>query len=246
MNVCEQCDCFKSHDFDIVMAFQPIVDITTGKVHCYEALVRGKNGEGAGQVLSRVNEDNKYAFDQLCRITAIETLSKLSNSAKVSINFMPNAIYDPQTCLARTLKAAEKYGVDKSRITFEVTEHEKVNNHKKLLDIFETYSRNGFSTAIDDFGEGFAGLNLLSKFQPDILKLDMSLIQGVAEDTAKQAIVEGVKLMADKLSIRLVAEGIETLADYQFLKSCGITLMQGYLFAAPQIETLPEVSLPIQ
>ncbi len=244
MQKCPSCQCRKPFTLELEMAFQPIVDIKSNRVFAYEALVRGKNGESAGQVLSSVDDENKYAFDQTCRTKAIEGIARLSPDASVSINFLPNAIYDPQTCLAKTLEAADKYRVAKDRIIFEVTEHEKITNHVKLLDIFETYRDNGFKTAIDDFGEGFAGLNLLSRFQPDLLKLDMQLVQGIAESKAKQAIFEGVRHIANRLGINLIAEGIETEEDYRYLRQNDIYLMQGYLLARPQIAELPPYILP--
>ncbi|WP_347574786.1 EAL domain-containing protein [Sphingomonas sp. Ant20] len=81
----------------ITMAFQPIVDITTGSVFAYEALVRGTDGQSAGDVLSSVDPDMIYKFDQACRVKAIELAGRLfvsDGDAKLSINFMPNAVYE--------------------------------------------------------------------------------------------------------------------------------------------------------
>ncbi|MCO7189262.1 EAL domain-containing protein [Pseudoalteromonas sp. XMcav2-N] len=86
----------------------------------------------------------------------------------------------------------------------------------------------------------------MHRFQPNIIKLDISLVSGIAKDPVKQAIVDGICLMARRLNIDLVVEGVETLADYQCLCDLGVYLMQGYLFAKPVIATLPTPSFPTE
>ncbi|WP_046005077.1 EAL domain-containing protein [Pseudoalteromonas rubra] len=243
---CKTCRCHTDYKMDITMAMQPIVDLRTRQVYAYEALVRGTQGQSAGQVLAQVTEDSKYYFDQLCRTTAIEMMAGLSDTAKLSINFLPNAIYDPQTCLRKTLEAADKFNLAKERIIFEVSEQEHLTDHEKLIDIANTYNKNGFKVALDDFGAGYAGIEVLHRFQPDIIKLDISLINGIAQDPVKQAVVDGICLMARRLGIDLVVEGVETLTDYRCLCDLGVYLMQGYLFAKPVIATLPNPSFPAQ
>jgi len=240
MPACPTCNCRKPLGFDIKMAFQPIVNVTTRKVFAYEALVRGVNGEGAGEVLSRVNADNMYTFDQTCRVRAIETAAKINLPSNLSINFMPNAIYEPETCLAKTLETASRTGFPRENIIFEVTEHEKIENRELLVDVFKTYREYGFKTAIDDFGEGYAGLNLLADFQPDLLKIDMKLVRNIDQDRTKKAIVSGIISVAQELDICLIAEGIETENEYKYLRDRGIELLQGYYFARPQIEFASE------
>lgn len=242
MPLCNTCECHQKLDFKIKMAFQPIVNVEEKSVFAYEALVRGENGEGAGYIFDKVTEANKYSFDQACRVTAIQTIAKLDPTAHVSINFLPNAIYDPETCLARTLASAEKYGFPRENIIFEVTEHEKIENQALLRDVFATYKAKGFRTAIDDFGEGFAGLNLLAKFQPDCLKLDMNLIQGINNDKVKQSILSGIQTTASSLNVELIAEGIEDKDDFLFLKYNKIKYMQGFFFAKPELEGLPTIN----
>jgi hypothetical protein len=84
----------------------------------YEALVRGKNGKGAGHVLSAVNETNRYKFDQACRVKAIELAGAgmPSVSAKLSINFMPNAVYEPSACIRASLASARRVNFDPARL----------------------------------------------------------------------------------------------------------------------------------
>ena len=109
----------------IRMAYQPIVDIEAGRVFAHEALVRGENGEGAGHVLSQITDENRYSFDQTCRVQAIETASRIGVPTAISINFMPNAVYEPANCIRTTLRTAEKTGMALDRIIWimEVLSH---------------------------------------------------------------------------------------------------------------------------
>jgi len=242
MSTCNGCQCYKGMELRIQMAFQPIVDIRTGKPFAYEALVRGENGEGAGQVLSRVTEENRYTFDQTCRTTAIETASRLNIDSRLSINFSPNAIYDPEACLERTMKAAKKFGMPHKNIIFEITEHEAIPDRSLLSEIVRVYRDNGLLTALDDFGEGHSGLNLLAEFQPDIIKLDMNLIRDIDTTKVKQIIVGSMVNAAEELGIQVVAEGIETKDEATALSDAGINLMQGYYFQRPALDSLGELT----
>jgi EAL domain-containing protein (putative c-di-GMP-specific phosphodiesterase class I) len=157
------------------MAFQPIFDLERRDVFAYEALVRGPAGESAATVLASVTDVNRYAFDQQCRVSAIDWAARLgltAASAKLSINFLPNAVYEPRACIRATLAAAVRHGLPTDRIIFEFTEQEALDT-SHLLNILRSYKAMGFLTAIDDFGAGHSGLNLLADFQPDIVKLDM-------------------------------------------------------------------------
>lgn len=240
MRPCDSCDCDVPLEFAIAMAYQPIVDIENESIFAHEALVRGENGEGAWQILSRVTDDNRYSFDQTCRTTAIRIASELGCQQRLSINFLPNAVYEPEACLQFTLRAAKKYNFPRENIIFEVTEHERVDS-EKIVDIFRTYQTKGFLTAIDDFGEGFAGLNLLAQFQPDILKLDMQLVRNIDQDKAKQAILKGIVLTSKLLGIRVLAEGVETREEFDYLKEQEIRYMQGYFLARPQFMQLATI-----
>nr|WP_200918749.1 EAL domain-containing protein [Sphingomonas sp. Leaf231] len=230
------------------MAFQPIVDIGTGRVFGYEALVRGIDGRSAGDVLSGVSPDMIYKFDQTCRVTAIELAGRLfspDDGARLSINFMPNAVYEPDACIRASLAAARRVGFDPGRLMFEFTEDERMRDVAHVRRIVDAYRARGFTTAIDDFGAGYAGLGLLADLRPDMLKLDMALIRGIDGSTARQAIVAGVLQMADALGVRCIAEGIETAAELRTLHELGISLCQGYLLARPVTEALPSITIPI-
>ena len=236
-----------SQPVDIAMAFQPIVDVATGLPFAFEALVRGPAGEGADQVLAGVTPENRYAFDQQCRVAAIEgavAAGILDTEARLSINFLPNAVYSPAACIQLTLKTARATGFPTDRLIFEFTEGEEMVDTDHVRAIVETYRQMGFATAIDDFGAGHAGLGLLARFQTDFIKLDMALIRDLDASLPRRLIVEGVLRMAASLGITVIAEGVETLAEYDALRSLGVRYIQGYLLARPGFRRLPQIDLP--
>jgi EAL domain-containing protein (putative c-di-GMP-specific phosphodiesterase class I) len=241
--VCAQCSSGQKLDFALRFAFQPIVDIGTCKTVAYEALVRGPNGEGAAEVLRRVTRDNLYLFDQTCRVEAVRGAARLGMRERLSINFLPNAVYNPSTCIRTTLAAAREAGFPVAQIIFEMTEGERAQDRPHLVRIIRAYQKLGFGTAIDDFGAGYAGLGLLSGYQPDILKLDMELVRGIDASAPRQAILKGVLAMCAAMDIEVLAEGIETAAERDYLADAGIRLMQGYLFSRPVLERLGEIDV---
>lgn len=224
--------------FEFSYAFQPIVDVRARKTFAHEALVRGPAGEPASSVLPRITPENRYSFDQACREKAIRIASQLQMQSALSINFLPNAIYRPEVCIRSTLQAAAQHGFPVERIIFETVEGEQISDGKWLAEILNEYKRIGFKTAIDDFGAGFAGLNLLADSQPDIVKLDMALVRGIDQSPSRRAIVAGVVSMCGQLGIDVIAEGIETSDEANCLFDQGISLMQGYFFGRPQFERI--------
>ena len=243
---CEGCRNGKGFSAPFSMAFQPMVDVRTRQVFGYEALVRGEAGEGAASILDQVTLQNRYAFDQGCRIKAIDLAAALGLTERgglLSINFLPNAVYEPAACIQLTLSAARRFGFPYDRLLFEFTENERVE-HEHLGRIIAAYKALGFRTAIDDFGAGYSGLTLLAKFQPDIVKLDMELIRDIDSDRVKRVLVEGMVGVCREIGVQVLAEGIETLGEHQTLLELGVWLQQGYLLARPGFEALPEIAWP--
>lgn len=238
---CQHCREGKTLEFEFTMAFQPVINCATRTIFGYEALVRGINNEPAWEIIKQVNNNNRYLFDQKCRVKAIELAAKLGLDAMLSINFLPNAVYQPERCIRTTLKAAEQFGFPTENIMFEFTEGEKIIDSEHLKRIVEYYNALGFMTAIDDFGEGYAGLNLLADFTTNIVKFDMGLIRNIHTDKTRQTIIKHCVAMVRELGITPLAEGIETMEEFEVLRGFGIDLMQGYLFAKPAFEQLESV-----
>ena len=230
--------CAVQPDFAFQMAFQPVFDVAERRIYSYEALVRGPNGESAYSVLDAVTEENRYSFDQACRVKAIGTAAAYGLDRRLNINFLPNAVYHPEACLRLTIAAAREHKFPAEMITFEFTENEQIIDRDHLKRIIETYRANGFHTALDDFGAGYAGLSLLADFQPDVIKIDRVLIDHIDENMPRQAIVAGILKTAEMLKLSVVAEGVERPEEVRLLRTMGIQLFQGYLFAKPALGPL--------
>ncbi|MCC5978960.1 MAG: EAL domain-containing protein [Salinarimonas sp.] len=242
-HICRACRDGTAFETPFSMAFQPIIDRDRNAVFAYEALVRGPAGEGAGSVLGTVDDKNRYAFDQAARVRAIELAAQLDLPRKaenVSINFLPNAVYTPEACIRTTLETANRVNFPIDAIIFELTEGEAVADAAHLTRIVESYRKMGFKTAIDDFGAGYSGLNLLARSQPDIVKLDMELVRDLDTIHTKRVIVAGIVRICEELGITVIGEGIETAGESAALQDLGVSLQQGYFFARPGFEALPD------
>ncbi|MDB5641411.1 MAG: rtn, partial [Hyphomicrobiales bacterium] len=240
MTACVACRDGEPLGFEFQIAFQPIVHLREARVWAYEALVRGAHGEPAFAVLNQVTERNRYKFDQACRVKAIEAASERFYNAdlRLSINFMPNAVYEPAACIKATMTAARRTGFDLSRIIFEFTENEPMRDTAHVTKIIDAYKEFGFMTALDDFGAGYAGLGLLARIQPDLIKIDMELLRGLDASAPRRAIIQGIVGIARELGVMVLAEGVETRAELDALAPMGIDLYQGFLFGKPGIGSL--------
>ncbi|MEM7183999.1 MAG: EAL domain-containing protein [Spirochaetota bacterium] len=239
---CRECLHGAGLSFDFSMAFQPIIDVSSKTVFAQEALVRGMGGLPAGTVFQNVNDENRYAFDQACRVKAVHLAAKLKIPSLLSINFMPNAVYRPELCIRTTLTAAEEFGFPIARIMFEVTESEKVEDIAHLRSIMQQYQKQGFVTALDDFGSGYSGLNMLADLEVDILKIDMHLVRDVEKNARKRAILKGIIATCQELEIKVIVEGVETQSEFLTLQAMGVVLFQGFYFARPAYEALAEIA----
>jgi EAL domain-containing protein (putative c-di-GMP-specific phosphodiesterase class I) len=136
---CSNCRIEPDGPFDFTMAFQPIVKLGSNSVWGYEALVRGCNGEGAGTILDRLTDGNRYWFDQSCRVKAIEMAARMfPPDCYLSINFVPNAVYEPRACIRKTLETTGQTGFDPRRLMFEFTEGERITDPGHVKGIITT------------------------------------------------------------------------------------------------------------
>lgn len=242
--ICSGCRDGAAFERPFAMAFQPIVDTHDNQVFAYEALVRGCAGEGAQTILSQVNDQNRYAFDQACRVKAIQTAVSagiLDTGALLSINFLPDAVYSPAACIRLTLRTAGEVGLPVERLIFEFTENQRMRSPQHVSSIIETYKEIGFKVAIDDFGAGYSGLDMFAQFVPDEIKIDMDLVRGVDHDSRRQAIVKAIVAMCSALDTIVIAEGIETPEEAEMLTRLGVRYHQGFWYSRPALAALPKV-----
>ncbi|MFO8047264.1 MAG: EAL domain-containing protein [Halomonas sp.] len=224
--------------FEFTMAFQPIIDLETARTTTFEALVRGPNGESAWSILSQVTGELLYRFDQACRVRAIEMASALQMQERLSINFLPNAVYEPAACIQATLEVSQRVGWPADKIVFEFTETERVTDQAHLKHIIDSYRNMGYTTALDDFGNGFANLDLLTVLEPDKLKIDRQLVMGCDQDRRRQALLKALHSLASEMKLELIAEGVETREEALWLARAGIMRQQGFFYARPALASL--------
>jgi len=218
--------------------FQPIVECADpAKIFAYECLMRG---EGKGKLVfpNRILDVAKgagllFQLDRAARVTSIHNAAKFGLETKVFINFTPTAIYDPINCLQTTVKAVDASHLKREQVVFEVIESEDVGDPNFLKDILDFYREQGFGVALDDIGSGYSSLNLLSRIRPDYMKLDRELLSGVHADVFKASIAGKILEVARELEIPTIAEGVETIDEFLWLRDRGADYVQGYLFARP-------------
>jgi len=224
---------------DYTFAFQPIVNVKNGTIFSYEALLRGLDSESAESVLQSVGESEMHRFDEKSRILAIEMAAKLGLSARLNLNFLPRSVGSSPTAISSILETTKRCGLRAEQIVLEILEREIIDDIDGFNAVLDDYRGSGMLFAIDDFGSGYAGLNLLAEFQPDLIKLDMELVRGIDYRGPRQAIVRGIIRTCGDLGIDIIAEGVETPEEFRWLHNEGIELYQGRLLAGPALEALP-------
>ena len=225
-------------------AFLPIVDSVAHKVFSYEALIRGPGNEPASAVLKQVAYGNRHRFDRDGRAVAIALAVRLGIDCHLNLNFLPRSLHNLPESILHTLEAADRCGLERQSIILEVTEGEVIDNPVEFAQLINEYRSVGLKVAIDDFGAGYSGLNLLADFQPDQIKIDMNLVRGIESRGPRQAIVRAIAQACRDLGIEVIAEGVETEREYRWFADQGVRLFQGYLFAKPAFESFPPVCYP--
>ena len=228
--------------FEFSFAFQPIVDARNQEIISFEALVRGPHGEPSASVFAQVPKCNFPKFDEICRSKAIYLASRLHIPNRLNLNLSAEIIFQIDLSITTTFQASISSGIPVEKIIFEVLEMENLTDQRNLLRYLRLLQDFGFTTALDDFGAGYSGLKLLAEYQPNYIKLDRHLIGNIHQNYVKQSVFSGVRNICDRLAIEIVAEGVENSGEYHWLREAGINIFQGYYFARPAFEALPDVA----
>ncbi|MEF3303768.1 bifunctional diguanylate cyclase/phosphodiesterase [Paenibacillus sp. GYB003] len=217
--------------------YQPIVSLADGTVLGYESLSRGpQHTEFASPVeLFKFAEEEGmlYTLDRLAREKAIAGCGELSREQRIFINIPAQVIHDPHFTPGRTLKLLERRGLSPHNVVFEITERSSIEDFSTAKQILRHYRSQGYQIAIDDAGAGYSSLQAIAELHPDFIKVDRSLIRNVHKDKIKEHILETFVAFADKMNIRIIAEGIERSEELHKLLQMGVHFGQGYLLARP-------------
>ncbi|MEG0832905.1 MAG: EAL domain-containing protein [Oscillospiraceae bacterium] len=224
-----------------VVYLQPIYALSSGKTVSAEALVRW-NHPNRGMISPAefvpifesngfISELDSYVWEEVCRYLC-ERAAKGFPSLPISVNASRKTLYSANL-LEQLLKVTEKYGIDHSLLKIEMTESAYTDNPDQLLNTVQILKSSGFSVLMDDFGSGYSSLNTLKDIPVDTLKVDMKFLQGFEKGGRVGTIFTSVTRMANWLNVPVVAEGVETAEQLEFLRSVGCSLVQGYCFAKP-------------
>jgi EAL domain-containing protein (putative c-di-GMP-specific phosphodiesterase class I) len=217
--------------------FQPIYDLSTGAPRGFEGLVRPMADSGfsdpasmfeAAEATGRTGE-----LDLACLNTVMETAARLRLPGTLTINLSPRTMEMDSFSVHALLRIIVRHGLDPRRIVLELTEREAVEDVARLRQSVEACRMAGIRVAADDVGSGNAGLRLLSQLRFDIVKIDLSLVQGGAIHDASLEVVRTLRDLADRWGALVIAEGIETPAQLDIVRSLGIGAAQGYLLGRP-------------
>jgi EAL domain-containing protein (putative c-di-GMP-specific phosphodiesterase class I) len=220
--------------------FQPIFWAGTLEVWGYECLMRARDENGgligAPTLLEWARQEHlTFMLDRVSRETHLGNAGRVEGSAGMHflVNFLPTAIYRPEFCLATTVRAAAEAGLDPERVIFEVVETEQIPDSAHLQRILSFYREKGFRVALDDVGSGYSGLALLGDLNPDLIKIDRDLVSKSVDSSFHRGICEALARLGHENGLLVLAEGIETEAQWEVMEQLGANLLQGFLFGRP-------------
>ena len=224
-------------DEQFELHFQPVVDVETGRVTSMEALARWHHpqlgllrpkefipvAEESGLILAL----GAWVLREACAAAALWT-----GNTGVNVNISGAQLADPNI-VEQVREALRGSGLDPSRLTLEITESVVMQHSEANMRRLRRLRELGVGLAIDDFGTGYSSLSYLRAFPVHELKIDRSFVAGMAGDADSLALVRTILQLADSLSLRTVAEGVETAAQYDALRALGCHRIQGFYVSRP-------------
>lgn len=220
--------------------FQPVFRAGTLELWGYELLMRGRGLDGS--LISPLTlldwarqEHLTFMLDRVVRELHLRAIGRVNvpSHCNFLVNFLPTAIYRPDFCLATTVRAARESGIAPERIIFEVVESEEVGDHEHLRRILAHYRDKGFGVALDDVGSGYSGLSLLGDLDPDLVKIDRELVRKAVASSSHRGICASLVRLGRENGHLVLAEGVETEAEWAVMEELGVDLFQGFLFGRP-------------
>lgn len=220
-------------------AYQVIIDLSSGRPLGFEGLVRplGLEFRDVGSLFQAAEAtDRSVELDLACLEVVAAGASELSPGAYLSVNLSPPTLEGKLFRPGDLLAILGRNGIPPSRTVVEVTEREHVEDFEQLRRNLEGCRELGMRIAIDDVGAGYAGLRLLSEIRFDLVKIDLSLVQGGVHRSTSLAVIRALQELAVDAGSLVIAEGIETGDQLELVRSLGIQAGQGYLLGRPMPE----------
>jgi EAL domain-containing protein (putative c-di-GMP-specific phosphodiesterase class I)/CheY-like chemotaxis protein len=213
------------------IAVQPIVDAARQRVFGYEALMRADEPSlpNPGAILDAAERlDRVQELGRRVRFLAAEAFQDAPSGTVLFVNLHTQDLLDPLLYESSSPLAALS-----QRVVLEITERSAIDDVKDIQSRVSILRKRGFRIAIDDLGAGYAGLASFIALEPEIVKLDMSLIRGVHQSSIRQRIVGSMAALCKEMGMRVIAEGVELPEEHDCVRASGCDLQQGYLFARP-------------
>jgi len=228
------------HD-EFILLYQAKVDALTGQINGVEALVRWQHPElglvSPVHFIPMAEESglivplSQWVLKAAC-LQNREWQAQGLPALRIAVNLSPRQFFD-DNLLTDTVATLNEVGMDPTMLEFEITESMMMHDTIKTAEVLGELRKIGIHVAIDDFGIGYSSLSHLKQFPIDIIKIDRSFIKDIPGDKADEAITEAIIAMGKSLEITIVAEGVETLEQLQFLRERGCNQIQGYFFSRP-------------
>jgi EAL domain-containing protein (putative c-di-GMP-specific phosphodiesterase class I) len=228
---------------DPAIVYQPIYDMSSGSLVAVESLSRFRSLPARTPDIW-FSEAAKLGLGPTLEAVAVKSallaLGRIPVGTDIAINVSPEAIFEGT--LSPYLQ-----GVDLQRVILELTEHSAVTDYERLLALLAPWRALGLRIAVDDAGAGYASLRHILAIEPDIIKLDISLTRGIDADRKRRALASALIAFARESNIAIIAEGVETDAEFRTLAALGVTMAQGYYLARPaQLEEIAgSVKFPV-
>ncbi len=233
-------------DEEFELHFQPIYDLRTSCIVEAEALIRWRQADGTlvspGQFIpvaegtDLIIDIGEWVFRRVVQVLQGLARDDIgTDGLRLSVNISPRHLMSrdtPRDWLAHMAQA----GVSPTALTIEITEGLLLDGNPSTLEKLEAFAAAGVAVAIDDFGTGYSSMSYLKRFPIDFVKIDRSFIRDIETDPHDKAITEAIVVMAGKLGLRTIAEGVETAEQDAMLRGIGCDYGQGYLFARPMPE----------
>jgi EAL domain-containing protein (putative c-di-GMP-specific phosphodiesterase class I) len=213
------------------VAFQPIVRASDHSVFGYEAFLRSDEPTlpGPTHVLDAAQRLGELPrLGRAIRELAAEGMRDSERAPALFLNLHPQDLLDPNLLDKSTTLAAIA-----DRVVLEITERSSVGNLEEVRAKIALLRELGFRIAVDDLGAGYAGLNSFAMLEPEIVKLDITLVRDIDSSAVKQKLVSSMTALCADMGLQIVAEGVETVPERDALVDLGCDLLQGYLFARP-------------
>jgi diguanylate cyclase (GGDEF)-like protein len=228
-------DIFKQRDLRAL--FQPVMDFSSGKFFGFEGLIRGPSNNPLHSPINLFGAAKQQGLsleiEMLCRQIVLESFATKNLPGKLFLNVSPEALIHPSFKNGQTLVYLENIGLDPNRVIIEITENQPTFDFEGMRNALLHYRSMGFQIAIDDLGEGFSSLRLWSELRPEYVKVDMHFVQGVNADPLKQQFLRSIQSIALSSGTQVIAEGIETAAEFKVIRDMGIAGGQGYFIGRP-------------